>query len=266
MSAPDHPDALRRLLAIMTRLRDPENGCPWDIEQTFETISPYTIEEAYEVDDAIRRGDPAEIKDELGDLLLQVVFQSRIAEENGLFTFDDVAAAINDKMIRRHPHVFGDAQERNVESQTASWEVQKAAERQSRAQHGLLDDIPLALPALKRAQKLQKRAGSVGFDWPDPQRVLAKVEEELAEVREAINEGDAAHIQEEIGDLLFVCVNLARKLKVNAEEATRDANAKFERRFRYIEDQMAKRGGAMADTPLDDLEDLWNEAKSLENR
>ena len=249
MSAPDHPDALRRLLAIMTRLRDPENGCPWDIEQTFETISPYTIEEAYEVDDAIRRGDPAEIKDELGDLLLQVVFQSRIAEENGLFTFDDVAAAINDKMI-----------------QTASWEVQKAAERQSRAQHGLLDDIPLALPALKRAQKLQKRAGSVGFDWPDPQRVLAKVEEELAEVREAINEGDAAHIQEEIGDLLFVCVNLARKLKVNAEEATRDANAKFERRFRYIEDQMAKRGGAMADTPLDDLEDLWNEAKSLENR
>ena len=264
MSAPNDTDPLRRLLAIMARLRNPDSGCPWDIEQTFETISPYTIEEAYEVDDAIRRGDVGAIKDELGDLLLQVVFQSRIAEESGLFSFDDVANAINDKMIRRHPHVFADADELDSDTQTASWEAQKAQERQSRDIHGLLDDVPLALPALKRAQKLQKRAGTVGFDWPDPHRVLEKVDEELAEVRDAMANGSARDVQEEIGDLLFVCVNLARKLKVNAEEATRDANAKFERRFRYIETTLAAGGQSMHDTSLDDMETLWNEAKQAE--
>ncbi|MEE2566593.1 nucleoside triphosphate pyrophosphohydrolase [Hyphobacterium marinum] len=264
MTAPDHTDPLQRLLAIMARLRDPETGCPWDVEQTFETISPYTIEEAYEVDDAIRRGDTDAIRDELGDLLLQVVFQSRIAEEAGLFNFDEVAAAIADKMVRRHPHVFGDAQERDIDTQSASWEVQKAAERREKDIHGLLDDIPLALPALKRAQKLQKRAGNVGFDWPDPERVLAKVEEELEEVREAMAAGNAADIQEEIGDLLFVCVNLSRKLKVNAEEATRDANAKFERRFRHIEARLKAVGKDMAATPLDELETLWDEAKVID--
>lgn len=264
MTAPDNADPLHRLLAIMARLRDPDTGCPWDVEQTFETISPYTIEEAYEVDDAIRRSDTDAIRDELGDLLLQVVFQSRIAEESGLFTFDDVAASISDKMVRRHPHVFGDASERDIDTQSASWEVQKAAERREKDIHGLLDDIPLALPALKRAQKLQKRAGNVGFDWPDPERVLLKVEEELAEVREAMTSGNAADIQEEIGDLLFVCVNLSRKLKVNAEEAARDANAKFERRFRHIEQRLKDQGRDMADTPLDDLEAFWDEAKVLD--
>ena len=247
----------------MARLRHPETGCPWDVEQTFETISPYTIEEAYEVDDAIRRGAPDEIKDELGDLLLQVVFQSRIAEEAGLFSFDDVAKAINDKMIRRHPHVFGDAQERDIDSQSASWEAQKAAERKEKAIHGLLDDIPLALPALKRAQKLQKRAGTVGFDWPDAERVLAKVDEELAEVRAAMASGNAADNQEEIGDLLFVCVNLARKLNVNAEEATRDANAKFEQRFRHIETRLAADGRTMIDASLEEMEAFWDEAKAI---
>lgn len=264
MNAPTDTDPLRRLLAIMARLRDPDTGCPWDVEQTFETISPYTIEEAYEVDDAIRRGDVAAIKDELGDLLLQVVFQSRIAEESGLFSFDDVANAINDKMVRRHPHVFANAKERDSETQTASWEAQKAEERQSRDIHGLLDDIPLALPALKRAQKLQKRAGTVGFDWPDADRVLEKVDEELAEVRDAMAHGSADDVREELGDLLFVCVNLARKLKVNAEEATRDANAKFERRFRYIETTLADAETSMSDSSLAEMEALWDAAKRAE--
>ena len=264
MNAPTDTDPLRRLLAIMARLRDPDTGCPWDVEQTFETISPYTIEEAYEDDDAIRRGDVAAIKDELGDLLLQVVFQSRIAEESGLFSFDDVANAINDKMVRRHPHVFGNAKERNSETQTASWEAQKAEERQSRDIHGLLDDIPLALPALKRAQKLQKRAGTVGFDWPDADRVLEKVDEELAEVRDAMAHGSANDVREELGDLLFVCVNLARKLKVNAEEATRDANAKFERRFRHIETTLADAETSMSDSSLAEMEALWDAAKRAE--
>ncbi|MCF8879065.1 nucleoside triphosphate pyrophosphohydrolase [Hyphobacterium sp. SN044] len=257
--------ALTDLLAVMAKLRDPETGCPWDVEQTFETIAPYTIEEAYEVEDAIRRGDPAEIKDELGDLLLQVVFHARMAEEAGLFDFNDVAASIRDKMIRRHPHVFGDASYANSAEQTQAWEEIKAAERKdSKGSDGLLDDVPLGLPALKRAQKLQKRAATIGFDWPDAERVWDKVEEELAEVREAAASGDTEKTAEEIGDLLFVIVNYARKLKLDAESSARDANAKFERRFRHIEQRLSEAGRKMNETSLDEMEALWVEAKMLE--
>lgn len=257
--------ALADLLAVMARLRDPETGCPWDVEQTFETIAPYTIEEAYEVEDAIRRGDPAEIKDELGDLLLQVVFHARMAEEAGLFDFNDVAASIRDKMIRRHPHVFGDASYANSTEQTQAWEEIKAAERKdTKGAESLLDDVPLGLPALKRAQKLQKRAATVGFDWPDAERVWDKVEEELAEVREAAASGDPEKTAEEIGDLLFVIVNYARKLKLDAESSARDANAKFERRFRHIEQSLSATDRKMEETSLDEMEALWVEAKTLE--
>lgn len=256
---------LQDLLAVMARLRDPETGCPWDVEQTFETIAPYTIEEAYEVEDAIRRGDPAEIKDELGDLLLQVVFHARMAEEAGLFDFNDVAASIRDKMVRRHPHVFGDASYANSAEQTQAWEALKAAERkENKGKDGLLDDVPLGLPALKRAQKLQKRAATVGFDWPSPERVWDKVEEELAEVRAAAASGDAGKTAEEIGDLLFVVVNYARKLKLDAESAARGANAKFERRFRHIEQRLSEMGRSPREATLDEMEDLWLEAKTLE--
>jgi len=257
--------ALSDLLAVMAKLRDPETGCPWDVEQTFETIAPYTIEEAYEVEDAIRRGDPAEIKDELGDLLLQVVFHARMAEEAGLFDFNDVAASIRDKMIRRHPHVFGDASYANSAEQTQAWEAIKAAERKdTKGAESLLDDVPLGLPALKRAQKLQKRAATIGFDWPDAERVWDKVEEELAEVREAAASGDTEKTAEEIGDLFFVIVNYARKLKLDAESSARDANAKFERRFRHIEQRLSEAGRKMNETSLDEMEALWVEAKMLE--
>ena len=256
---------LQRLRTIMERLRDPDGGCPWDLEQTFETVAPYTIEEAYEVDDAIRRGDMDELRNELGDLLLQVVFHSRMAEEAGLFNLNDVATAISDKMVSRHPHVFGEKSYADAEAQTLDWENLKAAERKAKTgSDGLLDDIPLALPGLKRAQKLQKRAATVGFDWPDAERVLEKVDEELAEVREAIDLNDADKIEDEIGDLLFVCTNLARKSKVDGEACLRRANAKFERRFRYIEDNLKAKERDIRDASLEEMEALWNEAKSLE--
>jgi len=256
---------LQRLRTIMERLRDPDGGCPWDLEQTFETVAPYTIEEAYEVDDAIRRGDMDELRNELGDLLLQVVFHSRMAEEAGLFDLNDVATAISDKMVSRHPHVFGEKSYADAEAQTLDWENLKAAERKAKTgSDGLLDDIPLALPGLKRAQKLQKRAATVGFDWPDAERVLEKVDEELAEVREAIDLNDADKIEDEIGDLLFVCTNLARKSKVDGEACLRRANAKFERRFRYIEDNLKAKERDIRDASLEEMEALWNEAKSLE--
>ncbi|OLF77968.1 nucleoside triphosphate hydrolase [Maricaulis sp. W15] len=262
---PENLAPIDRLRVIMAKLRDPDGGCPWDLEQDFASIAPYTIEEAYEVADAIERKRYDELKDELGDLLLQVVFHSQIAAEAGLFGFDDVAAAINDKMIRRHPHVFGDADTRDSETQTAEWEAIKAAERKSSDKgESLLDDVPVALPALKRAQKLQKRAATVGFDWPTADRVLEKVDEELAEVREAMAADDADAVAEEIGDLIFVCTNLGRKMKVDVEAATRSANAKFERRFRHIEDTLAARGQAMKDTSLDAMEALWDEAKRIE--
>ena len=265
MSAPSSKlPPMDRLLAIMARLRDPEGGCPWDLEQDFSTIAPYTIEEAYEVADAIDRHSHVELKDELGDLLFQVVFHAQIASEAGLFDFSDVCEAINDKMIRRHPHVFGEAEARDSATQTVEWEAIKASERAgSEAKgSGVLDDIPVALPALKRAQKLQKRAARVGFDWPDAGRVLDKVDEELAEVREAIDEGDPAHIAEEIGDLVFVCTNLGRKLDVDVETATRNANAKFERRFRHIENRLDEQGRSPSDASLEEMEALWVEAKT----
>ena len=242
-----------RLLAIMARLRDPKTGCEWDSVQTFETIAPYTIEEAYEVDDAIRRGDMAELKDELGDLLLQVVFHARMAEEAGEFDFDAVATAIADKMERRHPHLFGAADQGGHHL----WEQIKAEERGAKGHESALDGVASALPALIRAGKLQKRAARTGFDWPDPSGARAKIDEELAEVEAAAPDGRA----EEIGDLLFAVVNWARKLGVEAEEALRAANAKFERRFRAME---AEAGPAFSTLDLEAQEELWQRAKSAE--
>ncbi|HEX7006717.1 MAG TPA: nucleoside triphosphate pyrophosphohydrolase [Alphaproteobacteria bacterium] len=240
---------MTRLLDIMARLRDPAQGCPWDVEQSFATIAPYTIEEAYEVADAIERGDMAALKDELGDLLLQVVFHAQMAREAGHFTFADVVEAISDKMVRRHPHVFGKDRIASAAAQTEAWENRKAAERASAgaAGGGVLDGVALALPALLRATKLGKRAARVGFDWPDLAPVLDKIEEEL-------------------GDLLFACANLARKLDVDPEAALRGANARFERRFRWMEAQLGTRGLRPEQMTLDQLEALWQEAKADEQR
>ena len=258
---------MAQLLAIMERLRDRETGCPWDVEQSFKTIAPYTIEEAYEVADAIDRDDMADLKDELGDLMFQVVFHSQMADEAGFFRFEDVIGAINDKMIRRHPHVFGDAEERDVAGQTAAWEAQKAAEREAKkgkADTSILADLPVALPALKRAGKLTKRAARVGFDWPDLEQVFDKLAEELGELRDAIATGSHDHMAEELGDLLFVLANLGRKLDVEPETALRNANAKFERRFRYIEDNIDKAAVSLEEASLDQMERLWLEAKDAE--
>ncbi|PWE17829.1 nucleoside triphosphate pyrophosphohydrolase [Marinicauda salina] len=255
---------MARLLAIMARLRDPETGCPWDVEQTFATIAPYTIEEAYEVADAIERGDMEELRGELGDLLFQVVFHSRMAEEAGAFAFDDVARAIADKMIRRHPHVFGAAEERDAESQTRAWEAQKAEERAARGHESILEDVPHALPALMRAEKLTKRAARVGFDWPDAERVFDKLDEETDELRGAIESGDQDHVAEELGDLLFVCANLARTLGVDPEDALRGANSKFERRFKSVERDLKSAGRRAEDASLDEMEALWVKAKNAE--
>jgi MazG family protein len=252
-----------RLLEIMARLRDPEHGCPWDIEQDFATIAPYTIEEAYEVADAIERGDIAALKDELGDLLLQVVFHARMAEEAGHFVFDDVAAAIADKMVRRHPHVFGDAAIRSVAAQNEAWEAHKAAERQaSGGAESVLDGVALALPALLRAAKISHRAARIGFDWPDADSVIDKIEEELDELEDEIDdEAPKAVLEEELGDLMFAVANLARKLDIEPETALRRATAKFERRFRQVETLARERG---IGPDLDELEDLWEEVKAKE--
>jgi MazG family protein len=254
--------AIDRLNAIMARLRDPERGCPWDREQDFATIAPYTIEEAYEVADAISRGDMAALKDELGDLLFQVVFHSRMAEERGAFAFDDVAEAISDKMLRRHPHVFGSADVRSAEAQTAAWEVHKAEERTGK---GTLDGVALALPALLRAIKLQNRAARVGFDWPNLVPVMEKLREELVEIEHEIETGGSPdRLEDEIGDLLFVIANVARHLKLDPEAALRHTNAKFERRFRRIEEKLAAKGKTPAQSTLDEMDSLWDEAKAEE--
>lgn len=269
----DGESDIGRLLAIMTKLRDSNGGCPWDREQTFASIAPYTIEEAYEVADAIERGDLAALKDELGDLLLQVVFHARIAEEQDAFAFADVVAAICDKLVRRHPHVFGDGRVRDAAAQTAAWEQHKAQERRSRAAaRGLaeatpasvLDDVPRTLPALARAVKLQKRAGLIGFDWPSAREALAKVTEELAELEDAIAAADTAQIHDEIGDLLFTCANVARKLGIDAETALRQANQKFERRFRALEQHLAMDLQDTAPRSLAALEALWQQVKRRE--
>ncbi len=259
------PSPLDRLRAIMVRLRDPVTGCPWDVEQTFATIAPYTLEEAYEVADAIERGDHDELKSELGDLLFQVVFHARMAEEQGLFDFDAVAAAIADKLERRHPHVFGEEAARaDAVSQKARWEDIKAAERKAKAQHGVLDDVPVGLPALARAAKLTKRAARVGFDWPSTDEVFAKLDEEVAELKVEIAAGSNARMKDEVGDLLFVLANLARKLGVEPEDALRGANAKFVRRFAFIEAELAKDGRTPDQSNLAEMDALWNAAKGTE--
>jgi ATP diphosphatase len=264
-------DEMTRLLDVMRRLRDPQNGCPWDIEQTFETIAPYTIEEAYEVADAIAGSDMPALREELGDLLLQVVYHAQIAAEMGQFDFAAVARAIADKMVARHPHVFGDTEIRGAAAQTQAWEARKAEERAAKAaasgrRASILDGIALALPALIRAEKLQKRAARVGFDWAEPRRVLDKIEEEIAEVRAEIDAGAGAdRFEDEVGDLLFATANLARHLKIDGEAALRRANAKFERRFRMIEEMLGTQGKSADACSLDELETLWEEAKRRES-
>jgi len=257
----DAATELRRLLDIMAALRDPAAGCPWDKEQNFVTIAPYTIEEAYEVADAIARRDFAALPDELGDLLFQVVYHARMAEEEGRFAFADVARAIADKMVRRHPHVFGDAAARSAAAQTTAWETQKHAERAARAEHGTLAGIPLALPALTRAQKLTARAARVGFDWPDPEAVLDKLDEEVAELRAELPEANPARLKDEVGDLLFVLANLARKLGLDPETCLRHANDKFSRRFSAVEDRLAAQGKTLTDASLADMEAEWQAVK-----
>lgn len=254
-----------RLLAIMAALRDPTTGCPWDIEQTFASIAPYTIEEAYEVADAIERGDMIELKGELGDLLFQSVFHAQMAQDAGLFTFADVARTMADKMVARHPHVFGDqTREKSATQQSADWEKIKAAERAGRNETRTLDGVAIGLPALLRALKLQKRAARVGFDWPDVAQVIDKIAEEAAEVVEARDTLTQDALTEEIGDLLFVMANLARHLQVDPEEALRRANAKFQRRFEAIEDALAREGRRPEDSDLAEMDALWTQAKLRE--
>jgi len=257
---------IERLLEVVRRLRDPERGCPWDKEQSFATIAPYTIEEAYEVADAIRREAWAELAGELGDLLLQVVYHAQIAEEAGLFDFEQVAQGIAEKMIRRHPHVFGDAVVESAAAQRRAWEEVKAAERAGKASDpSVLADVPLALPALTRAEKLQRRAARIGFDWPEPTPILAKIEEELAELRASLEAREPREkLAEELGDLLFAVVNLARRLEIDAEEALRAANAKFERRFRAVEARARASGSDPAQLDLAALDRLWEEVKAEE--
>jgi ATP diphosphatase len=254
---------IERLLHIMRRLRDPLTGCPWDIEQTFASIAPYTIEEAYEVADAIDRGDMNDLKGELGDLLLQTVYHTAIGEEDGLFTFQSVADAISDKMVARHPHVFGDqSRDKSSDQQTSDWEAIKATERANADQTRALDGVALGLPALTRAVKLQKRAARVGFDWPEIDQVLDKVREEILELTEADN---PKHQHEEFGDLMFVMANLARHMKIDPERSLRDANYKFSRRFNLIEDKLNAKGSAPERSNLAEMDALWDEVKREEN-
>lgn len=261
--------AFENLIDIMARLRHPEDGCPWDVEQNFETIYPYTIEEAYEVADAIERQHMGDLKEELGDLLFQVMFHSQMAAEAGHFTVEHVVQAICEKMIRRHPHVFEQNDHRTAEEQTLAWDVLKAKERAEKAgpesTASALDGVALSLPALQRAEKLQKRAARVGFDWPDAQSVFEKLDEELAEVKDAVTDGNQQHIEEEIGDLLFVVANLARKLSIDPEHALRKGNAKFERRFKAMEALAAKNGRTFIDLDLDAQENLWLAVKQDED-
>jgi tetrapyrrole methylase family protein/MazG family protein/ATP diphosphatase len=270
MTRPAPPADLRpidRLLAIMARLRDPADGCPWDLEQTFATIAPYTVEEAYEVADAIERNDLADLKDELGDLLLQVVFHARMAEEQGAFGFEDVACAINEKMVRRHPHVFGDESYESLAHQKQGWEELKAVERATKGNGkaaGLLDDVPVGLPGLTRAVKLSKRAAGVGFVWPTVQDVILKLHEEVGEMLAEIEAGDLDKARDEIGDVLFVVANLARTLDVDPEDAVRATNAKFVRRFSYVERRLAERGKTPDQSDLAEMDALWDEAKAAE--
>ncbi len=267
---PESLAPIDRLLAIMARLRDPDAGCPWDLEQDFPTIVPHTIEEAYEVADAIERGQMEELKSELGDLMFQVVFYAQMARERGLYGFDDIVRAVNDKMIRRHPHVFADAAIDSAGAQTVAWEEQKAGERAAEAAAkgaapSQLDGLPLALPALTRAAKLQKRAARIGFDWPEAAQVLDKIVEETAEIKaEMVDGAGKERLADEVGDLLFAVTNLARHLELDPEQTLRGANAKFERRFRRVEALAAAEHGADTRPGLDALEALWQRVKQEE--
>jgi len=262
-------DQTQRLLDIMAQLRNPDGGCPWDLEQSFETIAPHTIEEAYEVADAISENDLDSLKDELGDLLFQVVYHAQLASELKAFDYNDVAQAISDKMIRRHPHVFGDLDIATAEAQTENWEKHKAAERKRKAEeagerHSALSGVTRGLPALTHALKLQNRAARVGFDWPSPEGVIAKVREEVSEVEAEVSQGsDKDRLAEEIGDLLFSCVNLARKLSIDPETALRKANGKFEHRFEHMEDLLGK---PVEEASLEEMDARWNEAKKFDRK
>ncbi|ATX67000.1 nucleoside triphosphate pyrophosphohydrolase [Roseinatronobacter bogoriensis] len=263
--APD--GSVTRLRAIMRALRDPQTGCPWDIEQDFASIAPYTIEEAYEVADAIARQDWPALQGELGDLLLQVVYHGQIAEEAGHFSFEDITRSISDKMLARHPHVFGEeSRDKSAAQQVDDWEKVKARERAERDQGGVLDDVALGLPALMRAVKLQKRAARVGFDWPQTAQVIDKITEEAQELHEAKDRLTQAEVTEEFGDLLFVMANLARHLDVDPEDALRAANAKFTRRFRAIEAALADQNRRPEDSTLEEMYALWNAAKAREKQ
>lgn len=261
----DPAGGVPRLLEIMRRLRDPETGCPWDVEQDFASIAPYTIEEAYEVADAIERDAMDELRGELGDLLFQAVFHAQMAEEAGHFDFDDVVRGIADKMVGRHPHVFGDeSRDKSAEQQVVDWETIKAKERAGKAQKGALDGVAVGLPALLRAVKLQKRAARVGFDWPETEQVLDKIAEEMRELVEAREKLTAAEVEEEMGDLLFVMANLARHLDVDPEAALRGTNAKFLRRFNYIERELEANGKTPGQSDLAEMDALWDDAKRAE--
>lgn len=264
--------ALADLLELMARLRDPEHGCPWDLQQSFASIAPHTLEECYELVDALERGDLPQVREELGDVLFQVIFYAQLGREQALFSFDELVHNLVVKLLRRHPHVFpsGDLYARTatndvaVEHVNQSWEHIKQQERSEKSQHSVLDDVPLALPALTRAAKLQKRAARVGFDWPDWRDVVHKIDEEKAELLEAIASGDRARIEDEFGDLLFSCVNLARFLDIDPELALRAGNRKFERRFTYIEQALAAAGKQPQQVALAEMEALWVEAKQRE--
>ncbi len=267
-----HGGDFAALRAIMKALRTPGTGCPWDLEQDYATIAPYTIEEAYEVADAVERGDLSDLREELGDLLLQVVFHARMAEEDGAFTLDDVVAGICEKMLRRHPHVFGDVEERSVGAVNGMWERIKAEERAAKASNGAgpaappsaLDDVPVGMPALTRALKLQKRAARVGFDWPDLAPVLEKLDEETAELREAADGGDPDRMTDELGDVLFVTANIALRLGIDPEAALRHTNEKFSRRFRGVEDRLRADGKTPEQSTLAEMDALWDDVKREE--
>lgn len=255
---------IERLLEIMARLRHPEEGCPWDRQQTFRSIAPYTVEEAYEVADAIERDDLAALEEELGDLLLQVVYHARMAEEAGRFRFADVARGIGDKLVARHPHVFGTAEIRDAEHQSRDWEARKAEERAGREVDGALDGVAAGLPSLTRADKLQKRAARVGFDWPELKPVFAKVWEELAELEHEVGSASPRErLEDELGDVLFAVANMARKLGVDPEQALRGTNRKFERRFRHVEARLKERGLKPEQVSLEEMDSYWDEAKRV---
>lgn len=255
---------IQQLISIVSQLRDPNGGCPWDLKQNFETMLPHLLEETYEVAEAIHTQDRVALREELGDLLLQVVFLSQLAKEEGSFDFNDVVNDLAEKLIYRHPHVFGDTKAENEQEALASWEAQKAADAKHQEQRSILDDLPFALPALTRAHKLQKRCAKVGFDWDNPKDVLAKVEEELAETKAEITACQYEKLNEELGDLLFATVNLCRHYKIDAESCLRQANVKFENRFRQVEQAVKTEGKMLTDCSLNELDKFWNEIKMVE--